>query len=180
MLQECHLPSALLADTRRLVHQLLPAYCMFATRSKRSESRLQVVTLVHCYVAARASLLAITDQLGAVAAAPPELGAHVHALRLIEPRTGASLLVVNARQFQATQPAHQAVLLELIRLILVRWADGVDVVVIGASWNASLAPRHGYSGLSHIRVADERLAESSASSRLTCAAPGDSAGRLPG
>jgi hypothetical protein len=29
---------------------------MFANRSKRSENKLQVVTLVHCYMAARASL----------------------------------------------------------------------------------------------------------------------------
>jgi hypothetical protein len=56
MLQECHLPTALLADTRRMVYKMLPAYRMFANRSKRSENKLQVVTLVHCYMAARASL----------------------------------------------------------------------------------------------------------------------------
>ena len=100
---------------------MLPAYRMFANRSKRSENKLQVVTLVHCYMAARASLLMITEQLEAVAALPG-LTEQVHAVRLMEPRTGATLLVVNARQFQATQPVHQASLLELIRLILARWA----------------------------------------------------------
>ena len=143
MLQECHVPAALLADTRRMVHQLLPAYCMFANRSKGSGNKLQVVTLVHCYLAARASLFSITEQLAAVAAAPPGLAEQVHALRLIEPRTGATLLLVNARQFQATQPTHQAALLELIRLILARWAGDADAVVVGADWNASLAARHG-------------------------------------
>ena len=95
------LPSSLLADTRRLVHQLLPAYCMFANRSKRSGSKPQVVTLVHYYIAARGSLFTITEQLAAMVAAPQGLAEQVHALRLIEQRTGTSLLVINTRQFQA-------------------------------------------------------------------------------
>ena len=102
MLQECHLPVELLADTRRLVHRLLQAYCMFAGRTKRRPGKLQVVTLVHCYLAARASLLEITEQLAAVEAAGPEgrlhgLEGQLHALRRIEPRTGASLMVVKVR-----------------------------------------------------------------------------------
>ena len=57
--------------------------------------KLQVVTLVHCYLAVRASLLEITEQLAAVAAGPEGrlhgLEGQLHALRLIVPRTGASL-----------------------------------------------------------------------------------------
>ena len=170
MLQECHLPVALLADTRRMVHRLLPAYCMFANRPKRSGGKLQVVTLVHCYLAARASLVEITGQLAAVKTTPG-LAEQLHVLRLIEPRTGVTLLAINVRQYQATQPAHQDALLELVTKVLTRWGRDADATVIGGDWNASLRPRHGYSGLSHIRAADERLAEWSDGSGLTCAAP---------
>ena len=48
---------------------------------------------------------------------------HVHALRLIEPRTGASILLINVRQFQASQPAEQAALLDLSGRVVERWAD---------------------------------------------------------
>ena len=47
-------------------------------------------------------------------------------------------------------------------------------MVVGGDFNATTCPRYGYSGLPHIRVADERLIEWSARSRLTCAAPGPS------
>ena len=65
-LQECHLPATLLADTRRLVHRLLPAYSMFASRSKSAAGDIQDITLVDVYLAASATLLEITKQLKTV------------------------------------------------------------------------------------------------------------------
>ena len=44
---------------------------------------------------------------------PPALLAHVHALRIIEPRTGTSILTINVVQIEASQPAKQAALLDL-------------------------------------------------------------------
>ena len=55
-------PATILADTRRLVHRLLPVYSMFASRSESTAGNIQVVTLVHVYLAARATLLEITEQ----------------------------------------------------------------------------------------------------------------------
>ena len=126
----------------------LPVYCMFAGRTKRRPGKLQVVTLVHCYLAARASLLEITEQLVAVEAAGPEgrlhgLEGQLHALLLIEPKTGASLMVVNVRQFQAAQPGQQAALLDLADKILASWAGDVDAVIVGGDFNAITCPRSG-------------------------------------
>ena len=92
----------LLADTRRLVHRLQPEYCIFAGCGNLRPGKLQVVTLVHGYLAARASLLEITEQPAAAEAAGLEgllhgLEGQLHALLLIEPRTGASLMVVDVR-----------------------------------------------------------------------------------
>ena len=69
------------------------------------------------------------------------------------------------------QPGQQAALLDLAGKILARWAGDVDAVVVGGDFNATTCPRSGYSGLPHIRVADERLVEWSARSGLTCVAP---------
>ena len=171
MLQECHLPATLLADTRRLVHRLLPAYSMFASRSKSAAGNIQVVTLVHVYLAARATLLEITEQLKTVESPPPALLAHVHALRIIEPRTGTSILAINVRQFQASQPAEQAALLDLAGRVVRRWADCSDAVICEGDWNASLLPRLGYTGTEHIRLEDAGLEAWSCGLGLSCAAP---------
>ena len=70
MMQACHLPATLLADTRHFVHLLLPAYSMFVSRSKSAAGNIQVVTLVHDR-ASRATLLEITEQLKIVASPRP-------------------------------------------------------------------------------------------------------------
>ena len=136
-------PATILADTRRLVHRLLPVYSMFASRSESTAGNIQVVTLVHVYLAARATLLEITEQLKTVS-------------RHRRPRTGTSILAINVRQFQASQPAEQAC---------------SDAVVCGGDWNASLLPRFGYTGTKHIRLADVGLEAWSSGLGLSCAAP---------
>ncbi len=75
MIQEEHLPVDRLAQARALVHLLLPAYSLFAGRPQKGpgrSTRIQVLTLVHVYMAERWSLLDVRQQFEAVAArAPP-------------------------------------------------------------------------------------------------------------
>ena len=66
-------------------------------------------------------------------------------------------MVVNVRQFQAEQQGQQAVLLDLVGKVLARWAGEVDAVVVGGGFNTTTCPWYCFSGLSHIRVADQRL-----------------------
>ncbi len=52
LIQEAHLPCARLPKARAMVHRLLPAYYLFASRQKRGDDssaavQSQVVTLVH-------------------------------------------------------------------------------------------------------------------------------------
>ena len=171
MLQECHLPATLLADTRRLVHWLLLAHSMFANSSKSAAGNIQVITLLHVYLAARATLLEITEQLKTVESPPPALLAHVHAMRIIESRTSTSILAINVRQFQASQPVEQAALLDMAGRVVRRWADSSDSVICGGDWNASLLPSLGYTGSEHIRLADAGLEVWSSELGLSCAAP---------
>ena len=76
-------------------------YSMFASRSKSAAGNIQVVTLVHAFLGARATLLEIIEQLKTVESPPQALLAHVHALLIIKPRTGTYILAINVRQFQA-------------------------------------------------------------------------------
>ncbi len=65
MIQEAHLPVDRLTKARTLVHRLLPAYSLFVGRPQQGPGRptqIQVVTLVHVYMAARASLLDVRTQ----------------------------------------------------------------------------------------------------------------------
>ena len=129
-------------------------------------------TLVHYYMSARASLLDITDQLDAIATAP-DAWAHLHFLRILEPRSGVRLLVGNVYQFQASQPQQQSMLLEIVGRVLGRWTATSDHIILGGDWNASIIPRVGYSENTYIRQADERMRIWSSAAALTCAAPPD-------
>ena len=71
---------------------------MFASRSKGAAGNMQVVMPVHVYLAARATLLEITEQLETVGSPPPALLAQAHAVRIVEPRTGTSILAINVHQ----------------------------------------------------------------------------------
>jgi hypothetical protein len=105
LIQEAHLNTSALAEARALVHRLLPMYCMFSGRSAGSASgtRIQTVTLVHAQLAARASLLDISQQCTAldIRRAAPEVLCHVHFVRIIDPRSEVSLLIANCYQYQA-------------------------------------------------------------------------------
>ena len=174
LIQEAHLPVDRLAKARILVHRLLPAYSLFAGRPQRGPGRptqIQVVTLVHVYMAARASLLDVRAQYEAVAASAPGALQQAHFIRMSDPRSDTTLLLGNVYQFQATQPERQAAMLELISRVVTRWSDHADLVMIGGDFNASCKPRVGYVGSETTRVADARLMEWSRQAGLACAAP---------
>ena len=124
MLQECHLPQSALGEMRRMVHKRLPAYCVFAcqpNQSSRRDTSIQVVTLVHYLLAARASLLDVTSQLEALGSEAPEARSRTHFLRVLDPLSHVSLLLGNVYQYQAEQPGQQAALLKLMSSVVERW-----------------------------------------------------------
>ena len=171
LIQEAHLPVSRLDKARALVHRLLPAYSLFAGRSRRGSGQTQVVTLVHVYMAARASLLDVRIQYEGVAQSAPGALQHAHFIKMSDPRSDATLLLGNVYQFQATQPEKQQAMLELISRVIARWSDHVDLVIIGGDFNASCRARVGYVGAEVTRGADDRLLEWSRREGLACAAP---------
>ena len=171
LFQEAHLSSSALPAFRRTVHAHLPLYSVFATRTKRQKDRIQVITFVHAQVAARASLLNIAQELEEARSAAPESNLQVHFLRLIHPMSGVSMLLVNCRQYQASQTQRQAAMLSLITKVIKRWEPQSDYVLVGGDFNATLRPRIGYSGIDCIRVADSSLLRWCSEGGFTCAAP---------
>ncbi len=105
--------------------------------------------------------------------ATPEVLAHAHFIRIIDPRSEVTLLIANCYQYQAAAPALQAALLTLTSAVVARWAPQTDLVVLGGDWNASLRPRVGYVGAPPTVLADARLREWSEADGLVCAAPED-------
>ena len=173
LFQEAHLAPAALVQARALAHRLLPMYCLFAGSGRGlvcSGARLQTVSLVHIQLAARASLLDVSEQSAAVEQAAPDVAAHLHFLRIIDPRSDVTLLIANCYQYQASTPALQAALLTLASAVLNRWASQTDHVVLGGDWNASLRPRVGYVGAQATVHADTRLREWSEANDPACVA----------
>jgi hypothetical protein len=162
LIQEAHLPVGRLAKARDLVHRLLPAYCLFAGQRRKRigpVAQIQVVTLVHVYMAARASLLDIGTQFETVAQDAPGALEQVHFIKMSEPRSDTTLLLGNLYQYQASQPAKQKAMLELVGRVVDRWSTGTDLVVVGGDFNASCRPRVGYVDAEVTRTADVRLHE---------------------
>ena len=80
------------------MHRLLPAYYLFAGRPQRGEdasaaAKIQVVTLVHVYMAARASLLNIQTQYEEVADRAPGALRQVHFIKMSDPSSDTTLLL---------------------------------------------------------------------------------------
>jgi hypothetical protein len=172
LIQEAHLPVGRLVKARDLVHRLLPAYCLFAGGRRRRIGQVahQVVSLVHIYMAARASLLDIRTQFETVAQDAPGTLDQVHFIKMSEPHSDTTLLLGNLYQYQASQPAKQK-MLELVGRVVDRWSPGTDLVVVGGDFNASCRPRVGYVEAEVNRTADVRLNEWYQQVGLTCMAP---------
>ena len=171
LFQETHLAPAALSALRRTVHKHLPLYCVFAHRPKGPPGLIQVVTLVHVQMAARASLLETTQDLEEVRRDAPECHLQAHFLRMTDPRSGISFLIANVRQYQASHPLQQAAMLAFVERVVRRWGSQSDYTLVGGDFNASLRPRVGYSGLHCIRVADLHLQRWCSESGFICAAP---------
>ena len=153
-------------------------YCMFSSRKAESTNtgaRLQTVTLVHVQLAARASLLDVSQQCSAqeIRRVAPDVLCHAHFVRIRDPRSEVSLLIANCYQYQATTPGKQAALLTLVSSVIDRWLPQTDHVILGGDWNASLSPRIGYCGAPPTVLADERILGWSVAAGLRCSAPAD-------
>jgi endonuclease/exonuclease/phosphatase (EEP) superfamily protein YafD len=88
-----------------------------------------------------------------------------------DPRSDTTLLLGNVYQYQAAQPEQQEAMLELISLVMERWSDHTDLIMMGGDFNASCRARVGYVGSNTTRGADARLQEWCRRGGLSCAAP---------
>jgi hypothetical protein len=93
LLQEAHVPATQLLSMRALMHKHFPAYCLFASRKARSGGKIDIVTLVHIKMAARASLLDISKEFAPLAEQAPEALARVHFVRILDPEGQAAVLL---------------------------------------------------------------------------------------
>jgi hypothetical protein len=95
----------------------------------RSGALLETVTLVHIQLAARASLLDVTEKSTVAEETAPDVLAHVHFVWVVDPRSDVTLLIANCYQYQASSPTAQAALLTLVSAVLARWSPQADHVV---------------------------------------------------
>jgi hypothetical protein len=145
-----------------LIHKHFPAYCLFASRKARSGGKKDIVTLVHIKMAARASLRDISKEFAPLEEQAPEALARVHFVRILDPEGQAAVLLGNIHQYQAKESIPPAAVLSLIQRVIARWgADSQHVIVGGESgdWNASLAPRPGYTVETVTSATDARFAQ---------------------
>jgi hypothetical protein len=159
LLQEAHVPAAQLQSTRALIHRHFPAYSLFASRKTRAGGKIDVVSLVHIKMAARASLLDISKEAAPIVGQAPEALARLHSVRIMDPEGQVAVLLGNVHQAQARDSVQQAVVLAVVKRVVDRWAPHSHHVVIGGDWNASVAPRVGYAADTVTRGADARLGE---------------------
>ena len=171
LLQEAHVPAHRLKEMRALMHKHFPAYCLFTGRKARLGGRIDLITLIHVRMAARASLLDVTAQFAPIAERAPEALARAHFVRVSDPEGKVSLLLGNVHQHQAQESAQQTAVLELIQRVVERWGPESQHVIIGGDWNASLKERIGYSSGSATETADARLGAWARGTGLVYAAP---------
>jgi hypothetical protein len=151
-------------------------YAVFTGNNKRlsrSGELLEIVTLMHFELAARALLLDVMEQSAVAEETAPDVLAHVHFKRVVDPRLDVTLLIANCYQYQASSPTAQAALLTLVSAVLARWSPQADHVVLSGDWNASLSLRIGYVCAQPTVLADARLRVWSEAAGLICAAPKD-------
>ncbi len=159
------------------MHRLLPEYTLFAGRKQKGSSqsvRVQVVTLVHVYMAAQASLLDVRAQYSTLEQSAPGELQQAQFVRMTDPRTDVTILVGNLYRYQPAQPYRLVAMLEVVSRALARWKDHTDLFVIGGDFNASLRPRVGYVGSETIARADAQLQDWCRRTALLGAVPSSS------
>ena len=175
LLQEAHIQAAQLQSMRALVHRHYPAYTLFANRKARTGSKIDVVTLVHIRMAARASLLDISKEVAPLVEHAPDALRRVHFVRILDPEGQVAVLLGNVHQAQARETTQQTAVLAVITRVIARWGPDSHHVVIGGDWNGSLAPRVGYAVDSITRRADMQLEQMIRESGLHYVGPKDGA-----
>jgi len=174
LVQEAHIPHARLQALRRELHRNFPAYSLFVNRRiQLTGERIDVLTLVHIKMSARASLLDIRPQFCTVHEQIPDALAKIHFVRLLDPAGQVSILLGNVHNYQAGQHMQQAAMLTLINRVVDRWGSHSHHIIIGGDWNSSLKARKGYATDSVTVAADERLAAWSLENDWCYAAPSD-------
>lgn len=98
LLQEAHVPQDRFRETRALRHKHFPAYGLFTCRRARLGGKVDVITLVHVRMAARASLLDVTAQFTPAAERAPEALAREHFVLVRNPEGTVSMLLGNIHQ----------------------------------------------------------------------------------
>ena len=171
LLQEAHVPYHQMQEVRSRIHQVSPAYCVFASRKARVNGKIDIITLVHVNMTARASLLDISVQFREIADDAPEALARVHFVRITDTDGQVSVLLGNVHQYDARESRRQAAVLTLIQSVVARWGAEIHHVVIGGDLNASLHARQGYAEGSATAAADTRLAVWARESGLSYLAP---------
>ncbi len=158
LIQEAKLPPSAVANLKRVAHKLLPHYCLFVgtlPKDGPSSQRHEVVTFVHCHLAARATLLDITRQtMDVTAASRSELLSKTQVLRTTDVQSQVNILWLNIYGFQASDPTRQEAQWNLIHSVVTRWQPQSDYVIIGGDFNASLTRRFGYNPDSKVHCAD--------------------------
>jgi len=159
VIQEAHVHNHALPSMRAQLHRYFPSYCVFTSRKPRGSGKIDLITLVHVKMAARAALVNIEEQIATVVGLAPEAAARVHFVRLADPDGQVAVLLGNVHQYDARQSIQQAAVLRLVRSVIDRWGETVQHVIVGGDWNASMHARIGYTAGSVTAAADGSLLE---------------------
>ena len=142
---------------RALIHKQYPAYCLFTSRRARKGGKIDIITLVHIKMAARASLLDFSKEFAPLAAQAPEALDQVHFVRILDPEGQVLVLLGNVHQYQARESMPQAAVHSLVNPVLDRWGADSQHAIVGG--DKSLAPRLGYAVETVTSAADARFAQ---------------------
>jgi len=177
-IQEAKLPPRAVSNLKKAVHKLLPHYCLFVGKLPKDASDLhrhEVITFVHCHLAARATLLDISQQLNdSFGASRCDLHSRVQVLRTTDVQSKVNILWINVYGFQASEPTRQEAQWALISAVTERWQPQSDYTVIGGDFNASLSSRAGYRPDSLVHRADSLVRRYAESLGLFAIMPGSS------
>ena len=174
-IQVAKVPPEAVKSLKRLAHSLFPHYSLFVGRLPEDGSkalRHEVVSFVHCHLAARASLLEVSRQASDCdGASPSELLLRTHFVRTTDIHSSINVVWGNVYGFQARDSMKQEAQWRFIRAVLDRWQSQTDHVILGGDSSSSLRPRSGYLPNSAVHAADARTLRFIEQSSLSVSAP---------
>ena len=144
--QEARLPATVRAvrNFKETAHHHLPHYVVFVGRSVSRASpytkqTYQVITFMHCHLAARASILNVDSQAGELTNVDAsDLLNRSHFIRTTDTSNGKNALWGNIYGFQATDPLKQEALWTFIESVLQRWGSSTDSLPVSTTCTSSL------------------------------------------